>query len=98
MCQIWRYEWVSKSFERLVSRDFLCKSDIMGHITQNVTGEYFVYVLDIVTLKEAKITLDIAANVYISPFIFQNGLSYRLTADDLVSVRTHYSKLPLLLL
>jgi hypothetical protein len=79
--QIWRYEWASKSFERLVNREFpgdlfgnFARDDIMGHITRNVTGEYFVYVLDIVSLKEAKITIDIATSVCISLFIFQNGL------------------------
>jgi hypothetical protein len=105
MSQIWRYEWLSKSFERLVSREFsgdvfgnFARDDILGHITRNVTGEYFVYVLDIVTLREANITIDTPANVCVSPFIFQNGLSYRLAADAFISVRTHYSKLPLLLL
>jgi hypothetical protein len=74
MCQIWRYQWVSKSFEELVCREFpgdlfgnFARGDIMGHITRNVTGEYFVYVLDIVTLKEARITLDIASNVCFLP-------------------------------
>jgi hypothetical protein len=77
--QIWRYEWTSKAFERLVSREFprdvfgnFARDNILGHITQNVTGEYFVYVLDIVTLKEAKITLDVAENVCNFPFLFQH--------------------------